>query len=206
MRYRIVEVPIKPLTPTNAAGIGHVFTNFAEHEIEIVQWPAAGARSLEAGTGVGGGVVEGAFDCYWRGEVLKSRNHAVGRDYVLGWTTDPEQAREEATVGTSARPFVLIDLINYHSDGGQAFISRNQRPTVYLVAPPGDAVTPEDCVAFYSDCSIGLEVNPGVWHHAPLQVDEADTYDNKQGRVHFCVTANFLEEREVLLSVPLRLN
>jgi hypothetical protein len=45
---------------------------------------------------------------------------------------------------------LLVDEVNYHDDGGQAFIAPGI-PTVFLLAPPGDDITPDKFVAIYSD-------------------------------------------------------
>lgn len=202
MSSRIVDVPLRTLSAENAKGLGKVFRSFDRAEIKLRQWPAQDSRPISPGTGYGG-IIEGSFEVYWKGEVLKAKNNAVGRSYTLGWLKEPRLAREDITAPPD-RPSILVSFFNYHPDGGQAFISRNQLPTVFLVAPPGDNVRPEDFVALYSDGTLGLSLFPGVWHQAPFPLSERDIYDNKQGSVHACVDLDFLIEEELLLSVPLR--
>jgi ureidoglycolate lyase len=46
--------------------------------IEIVRWPAQGWRPVDNDSGDRGGVTEGLFEFWWKGETLYARNTAVG--------------------------------------------------------------------------------------------------------------------------------
>lgn len=192
------DVPVLPLTPDNAAGLGHIVSDFKEAEVEIVRWPASGWRSVTEGRG--GGVTEGSFDMSWHGDILTGNNKGVERSYILGWSRDPEVA--SPTAKNPERTRVLTREANYHPDGGQVFFSRNRTPFVLLLAKPGDDVRPDDFVALHCNGSLGFHIDPGTWHQAPFTLGTADSFDNKQGRVHACVVCDFVEEFGGYLSVP----
>jgi hypothetical protein len=66
---RLVDVPLVRTTEQSIAGYGEV-AHTRDHRIEIVPWPLAGWRKLDAGTGIEGGTTEGIFACEWRGNEL----------------------------------------------------------------------------------------------------------------------------------------
>ncbi len=101
MTLALHEVPVKPLTPETAAGLGRIVTDYASAEVEIVRWPAAGWRGVTEGQG--GGVTEGPFDMEWRGEVLYGTNNGVARSYILGWSADPATAPVPRLASRTAR-------------------------------------------------------------------------------------------------------
>ena len=202
---KIHSVPVKPMTPENARGLGRVIDDFAAAEVAIVRWPQLGWRQVKRGDE--GGITQGAFKVAWRGELLMGLSDSFEVDnfhteYVLGWSRDPAEADPLAVEPQRQR--ILVSLMNYHPDGGQVFASRHRRPFLLLLAPPGDDLTPEDCVALRSDGSVGFHIDPGVWHQAPFTLADEDVFDNKQGRVHAVVECDFPEETGVFLSVPLR--
>ncbi len=192
------RVPLLALDATTAKGLGTLITSIDEAEIEQRRWPPSGRRPVTSGGY--GHTVEGPFDVYWQGEVMFSRNHAVGRADVLGWRVDPAEASEERAAVDHTRR--LVDEVNYHDHGGQAFIAPGV-PTVFLLAPPGDDVTPDDFVALYSDGTHGVNMHPGVWHTAPLPLAARATFANKQGSIHATVALWAREEWDLLLDVPL---
>jgi hypothetical protein len=201
---RIHQVPVKPMTPENARGLGRVIDDFEAAEVTIVPWPQQGWRAVSSGDE--GGITRGAFKSAWRGELLMgvSDNFEVDNfhtEYILGWSRDPAEADPRAIA--PAREQILVSLINYHPDGGQVFASRHRRPFLLLLAPPGDDVRAADCVALHSDGSVGFHIDPGVWHQAPFTLAEEDVFENKQGRVHGVVECIFPEEQGLYLSVPL---
>jgi ureidoglycolate lyase len=198
-------VPVRPMTPDNAHGLGRVIDDFEATEVAVVRWPQAGWRAVKRGDE--GGITRGAFKTAWRGELLMGLSDSFEVDnfhteYVLGWSRDPAEADPRAI--EPRRDRILVSLMNYHPDGGQVFASRRRRPFLLLLAPPGDDVTLEDCVALHSDGSVGFHIDPGVWHQAPFALAEEDVFDNKQGRVHAVAECDFPEEAGVYLSMPLR--
>ncbi len=183
-------------------GYGHFVDDFARAEVTIVPWPVAGRRPLVAGTGVEGGTVEDRFVMERRGQVQHAVNHAVGRSYVTGWLEDPAAAREDAPIVDASR--IYTHEANYHPDGGQIFFPLSTTPYVALLALPGDDVRAEDFVAFWFDGTRGIHIDPGVWHQPVFPVAERAVFDNRQGRVHACVSIDFVGELGVYVEVPLR--
>ncbi len=192
------SVRLQPLTEETAAGLGTLFRSLDEASIEQVQWRPSGSRPVTSGGF--GETVEGPFDIFWRGEMMFSQNNAVGRRDLLGWRVDPAEASEERMAVDHSR--LLVDEVNYHDDGGQAFIAPGV-PTVYLLAPPGDDVRPDDFVALYSDGTYGVNMHPGVWHTAPLPLADRATFGNKQGSIHATVGLWARQEWGLLFDVPL---
>lgn len=200
---RVHRVPLHAATPHTLAGLGHLVEAFDDARVEITPWPVAGWRKLVAGTGAEGGVVEDCFEMHRSGELQIAENHAVQRRYVTGWFADPATARE--TVQTTDTSRLYTHEANYHPDGGQIFFPRSNAAFVALLAPPGDDVTPESFVAFYFDGSAGVHINAGVWHQPVFPTRASATFDDRQGRVHACVSCSFVEEFGCYLEVPLSL-
>ena len=197
------DVPLVLATESTVEGYGHLVDDPDSWEIEIVQWPAQGWRPVDPGTGDEGGVVEGEFYSRWQGEVLRASNDAVNGDYVLGWSTNPAQARSDVEIDVPGR--VLLWHLNYHPDGGQLFYPRDGQPFVVPVAPPGDDVAPGDVVALYCDGSRGLYIHPGIWHDGVFPATAGQAFSDRQGRVHARISCNFAREFGVFLNVPLQL-
>lgn len=191
-------VPVLPLTAETAEGLGTLITAIDEAEIAHRRWKPSGRRPVTSGGY--GETVDGPFDIYWQGEMMFSHNQAVGRRDLLGWRCDPAEAREDREPEDHSR--LLVEEVNYHDDGGQAFVAPGV-PTVFLVAPPGDDVVPDAFVALYSDGSHGLNMHPGVWHTAPLPLTDRARFDNRQGSIHATVGLWSRAEWGLLFDVPL---
>ena len=191
-------VPLVVLDQDTAAGYGSLIRAIDEAQIVQRRWNPSGTRPVTSGGY--GDTVEGPFDIFWEGEMMFSENKAVGRRDLLGWRVDPEAARDDREPVDRSR--LLVDEVNYHDDGGQAFIAPGV-PTVFLLAPPGDNVTPADFKAFFSDGTVGMNMDPGVWHTAPLPLADFATYDNKQGSIHATIGLWARAEWGLLLDVPL---
>src|ERR1041384_1167844 len=88
---RLVDVPLVRATEDSIKGYGEI-AHGRDHRIEIMPWPLAGWRKLDAGTGIEGGTTEGIFACEWRGNELLGRNEAVGGHYVIGFPAWPWRA------------------------------------------------------------------------------------------------------------------
>lgn len=188
-------------TDLSLVGYGHFVDDFALAETTIVPWPVTGPRPLVPGTGNEGGVVEDVFVMERRGQTMHAVNHAVGRSYLTGWFEDPPRATEVHAPRDVSR--IYTHEANYHPDGGQIFFPRTLTPFVALLAKPGDDVTPEDFVAFLFDGTRGVHVDPGVWHQPVFPLSERAIFDNRQGRVHACVSVDFVREFGAYVEVPL---
>ena len=195
--------------------VGRPVTDFQTTVCDITPWPVAGRRPLAPDTGCGGGVVEDVFTLQRQGGIQFATNVGLGRRYVTGWYgEDPAAAQLDEEPPSTDLSFILTHEANYHPDGGQIFSSRDGQPFVLLLAPPGDDITPESFVAFFVDPGtgiVGVHADAGVWHQPAFPAANIagtapqQTLDNRQGRVHACVSVSFVEEFGGYMRVPLRL-
>jgi ureidoglycolate lyase len=197
------ETPLVAATAEALKGYGCLVEADPEKfPVEVVRWPAQGWRPIDDGSGDQGGVTQGLFEFWWKGETLYARNNAVGDSYLFGWSTWPEEARVDGLASTRER--ALVWRANYHPDGGQLFYPLNGESFVVPLALPGDDVTPDKFVTFWCDGSTGLYIHPNIWHGAIVpHADHADLLD-RQGRVHARVSVDFPKEFGCYLGVPLR--
>jgi len=198
---RLATTPVVDADDAALTGFGVLVDDPHAFPIQIVRWPAQGWRPVDENSGDQGGVTEGRFEFWWRGDTLFARNSAVGDDYLFGWSRWPEEA---ATDGPpSARRKALIWRANYHPDGGQLFWPLDGCRFVIPLALPGDDITPESFVSFRFDGRRGLYIHPGVWHGAVVPFDDHAVFLDRQGRVHARVSVDFAREFGCYLEVPL---
>ena len=55
---KVLDVPLVRASPESLRGYGEIVRDPQKHRIEIVPWPLAGWRRLDAGTGIEGGTTE----------------------------------------------------------------------------------------------------------------------------------------------------
>lgn len=189
------QIPLKIASEETLKGYGRVVRDFENEVVEITTWPQQGWRHIDAGTGNQGGVAVGDFEFEWSSDVMLASNTAVNRRYVTG--------RLPANESHSNRKHVLIREVNYHPDGGQVFYPQNGESYVVVLALPGDDVKMEDFVAFYMDGSFGIQIHAGIWHQSPYPINDKATCKGKQGKVHACVTMDFVKEFSKYMLVPL---
>ena len=201
---RTHRIPLVAATEASLEGYGRLVEDPQSFPIEIVRWPAQGRRPVDANSGDQGGVAEGIFEFWWRGDTLYARNNAVGDSYIFAWSTWPEQA---AAAGPARpRQEALIWRANYHPDGGQMFYPLHGESCVVPLALPGDDVIPERFVAFRCDGESGLYIHPNVWHGAVVPLADNAQLLDRQGRVHARVSVDFAREFGCYLAVPLPLS
>jgi hypothetical protein len=199
---RVHETPVVAASDESLKGLGCLVDDPASFPIEITRWPAQGWRRVDENSGDQGGVAEGIFEFWWKGETLYARNNAVGDNYLFGWSNWPEEA---ATTGRAAgRERALIWRANYHPDGGQLFYPLEGQSFVVPLAPPGDDVRPDHFVTFWCDGSRGLYIHPYIWHGALVPLDDEARFLDRQGRVHARVSVDFPKEFGCYLASPLR--
>jgi ureidoglycolate lyase len=198
---RTHETPLVVATNADLQGYGRLVDDPASFQVEIVRWPAQGWRKIDDHSGDQGGVTEGLFEFWWKGETLYARNNAVGDSYLFGWSNWPEQASTDGKA--PARERALVWRANYHPDGGQLIWSARGQSFVVPLALPGDDVTPEQFVSFWCDGSRGLYIAPNVWHGPFAPHDDEATFHDRQGRVHARVSVDFPKEFGCYLAVPL---
>jgi ureidoglycolate lyase len=202
---RVHETPLVIASEDRLAGFGCLVDSPEAFPIEIVRWPAQGWRPVDENSGDQGGVTEGLFEFWWKGDTLYARNNAVGDSYLFAWSTWPEEA---ATSGPGSGPGnrrerALIWRANYHPDGGQLFYPLNRQSFVVPLALPGDDVTPDRFVTFWCDGSRALYIHPNVWHGAVVPLDDHAGFLDRQGRVHARVSVDFAKEFGCYLAAPL---
>lgn len=199
------ETPVVPATEENLLGYGFLVDDPSDFPIEIVRWPAQGWRPVDANSGDQGGVTEGIFEFWWKGETLYARNNAVGDSYLFAWSTWPEDLTPETTGAQTAggvRERALIWRANYHPDGGQMVFPINGESFLVTLALPGDDVTPDSFTTFRSD-GRGIYIHPGVWHGPFIPLNDHAEFLDRQGRVHARVSVDFVKEFGCFLSAPL---
>ena len=196
----VVRTPIITASPDSVHQYGLMVEHPDDAKIEIVRWPAAGWRPIDADSGTGAGIVEGVFLNRWRGDILYGHNNAVDGDYLVGYATDPNRADEDHE---RLPRKILLWHASYHPDGGQLFYPQDPGPFAVTLAMPGDDVRPEDFVTFRFDGSRGLYIRPGVWHVGPFPISGSMRFFDRQGAVHARVSVQFAEEFNCLLEVPL---
>lgn len=198
---KVFETPLVQANAETLRGYGQIVDVPDTHHIEIVRWPAQGWRPVDKNSGDQGGITEGLFEFWWKGDTLYARNNAVGDSYLFAWSQYPEEA---LTTGASKpRERALIWRANYHPDGGQLFYPTDGQSFVIPLALPGDDITPEKFVAFRCDGGKGLYIHPNIWHGAVVPVDDHSRFLDRQGRVHARVSVDFAKEFGGYLSVPL---
>ena len=195
-----VTIPIVDATPETLEGYGQLVSDPNNIDVEIVRWPAQGSRPVDTDSGDEGGTTEGVFISEWKGDVLFGRNDAVGGNYVLGYGTEPADAKEDHNEKPDT---LLIWHANYHPDGGQLFFPQVNEPYLSPLAKPGDDVQPEDFVCFRFQGNQGLYIHPNVWHEGIFAIEGQHRCFDKQGAVHARVSVHFPKEFDCLLEVKL---
>jgi hypothetical protein len=199
---RVYETSLIAASDASLRGYGCLVEEPYGFPIEVVRWPAQGWRAIDASSGDQGGVTEGLFEFWWRGETLYARNNAVGDSYLFAWSTWPEIAK--STPGDAQRDRALIWRANYHPDGGQLFYPLRGQSFVVPLALPGDDVRPEQFVSFWCDGTRGLYIRPNVWHGAVVPLADHAEFVDRQSRVHARVSVDFVKEFGCYLAAPLR--
>ena len=194
---RRVTMPVVEATPQTLHGYGHLVEDPQQCRIEIVRWPAQGWRPVDDGTGDEGGTTEGVFISEWYGDVLYGRNSAVGGHYVLGYGTEPGDAR---TDHSNPPRQMLLWHANYHPDGGQMFFPLDRTPFYVPLALPGDDVRPEDFVCFRFDGSAGLYIHPNIWHEGVFTLTGTQRFLDRQGKVHARVSIDLADRKSTRLN------
>jgi ureidoglycolate lyase len=59
---------------------------------------------------------------------------------------------------------LVVDLVERHPHGSQAFVPLSPCRMVVVVAPPGERVAAADLVAFETNGTQGINYRPGTWH------------------------------------------
>lgn len=198
-----VLMPVVDATECSLAGFGHLVTDPAQCEVEIVRWPTQGTRPVDEDTGDQAGTTEGTFVSEWNGDILYGRNEAVAGHYILAYATDPAVAQHGHTRKPSR---MLLWHANYHPDGGQLFFPLERKPFYVPLALPGDDITPHRFVCFRFSGDRGLYIHPCIWHEGVFTAYGKQRFFDKQGAVHARVSVDFAREFNCLLEARLPSN
>lgn len=200
-KMKRVRIPVVLASPETLEGYGCLVDSPDDFPIKIVRWPAQGWRPVDLDTGDEAGTTEGIFVSEWRGDILHGSNEAVGGRYILGYGTEPGEARDD-----HSRPpeKLLLWHANYHPDGGQLFFPLEPRPFLVPLALPGDDILPEHFVCFYFNGDQGLYIHPEIWHEGVFALSDRQRFFDRQGAVHARVSVDFPREFGALLEVDLR--
>ena len=60
-----VDIPLVHANAESLKGYGELVSDYQNHIVEIVTWPAQGWRSIDVGTGDEGGHTDGIFKFWW---------------------------------------------------------------------------------------------------------------------------------------------
>jgi Ureidoglycolate lyase len=191
-----IEMPIVEATGAVLKGYGRLIDHPNDCPIEIVRWPARGARPVDEDSGDQAGTTEGVFVSEWRGDILYGRNEAVDGHYILAYACDPEFA---GTDHNSRPARMLLWHANYHPDGGQLFFPLDRAPFYVPLALAGDDVTPDRFVCFRFDGRQGLYIHPNIWHEGVFTLQGTQRFFDRQGAVHARVSVDFAREFGCLL-------
>jgi Ureidoglycolate lyase len=195
-----VSIPVVDATNESLKGYGCLVDSPDDFQVEIVRWPAQGWRPVDPDTGDEAGTTEGVFISEWQGDILYGRNEAVGGHYILGYSVEPRDARNDHAEPPKR---LLLWHGNYHPDGGQLFFPLDNRPFIVPLALPGDDVRPGQFVCFRFSGSHGLYIHPDVWHEGVFALAGTQRFFDRQGAVHARVSVDFPREFGCLLEVNL---
>ena len=195
-----IRIPIIEANALTLNGYGCLIDDPKNFKIEICRWPAQGWRPVDLDSGDEGGTTEGIFTSEWKGEILYGSNMAVGGNYILGYSAEPEQASE---LDSSKPETIFMWHANYHPDGGQLFFPIDHHPYLVPLALPGDDVRPEHFICFLCDGTQGLYIHPNIWHEGVFAIQGKQRFFDRQGAVHARVSIDFAREFQCLLEIPL---
>jgi hypothetical protein len=195
-----VVMPVVDASDETLRRYGRLVDDPQSCTIEIVRWPSTGTRAVDEDTGDQGGTTDGVFVAQWRGDILYGRNEAVGGHYILAYAVDPVEAD---TTHERDPERMLLWHANYHPDGGQLFFPLARASFMVPLAPPGDAVKPQDFVCFRFDGTRGVYIHPNVWHEGVFGMRGTQRFFDKQGAVHARVSVDFAREFGCLLEASL---
>ena len=193
-------MPVVKATAQTLQGYGLLVDDPEQCKVEIVRWPAAGWRPVDADTGDEAGTTQGVFISDWQGDILYGRNDAVGGHYILAYAQLPEHAD---THHRREPERMMLWHANYHPDGGQLFFPLERKPFMVPLALPGDDIAPEQFVCFRFDGSQGLYIHPNIWHEGVFGLSGTQRFFDKQGAVHARVSVDFAREFGCLLAAEI---
>lgn len=97
------------------------------------------------------------------------RHHDLAKVEALG-----EEARVLVSLFVSQPVTVPLELsfLERHPQGSQAFMPLHEERFLVVVAPPGDAIDPQDVRAFVTNGRQGVNYRAGTWHAVQSVLDK----------------------------------
>ena len=89
-----------------------------------------------------------------------------------------------------------------HDDAGQSFYPSRHGPSIFWVAPVQPMIEPHDLRAFYSDGSLGICMDLGVWHTMPVCLRGDEVFMTARGNQEYdahSIDVHFDEDRGLAL-------
>ena len=115
-----------------------------------------------------------------QGVIPENINYGQTQKYVDLARIDIAEGGGETTVHLyRSRPVTLpflIERMERHPLGSQAFMPLHQQPFPVIVAPPGDDPEIRSIRGFISNGEQGINLHKGVWHHYQISLDGTCDY------------------------------
>ncbi|MEC9483866.1 MAG: ureidoglycolate lyase [Halomonas sp.] len=89
------------------------------------------------------------------------RYHDLAKVETLG---DEAHALISIFVSQPVEVPLTLDFLERHPQGSQAFMPLHEERFLIVVAPPGEAIDPQDVRAFVTDGRQGVNYRAGTWH------------------------------------------
>lgn len=188
---------------------GNTFTDFDKEQCRITTWKTGGWRPVE--DGISGGTTEGDFILNWDKNKHYSSNAGVkDGDYINAFRDTYSLlnhiSSSKNVLQRKKGKAYCANEINYHDDGSQLFISLDNW-FMLLVAKPKknpDDVKPSDFECFVIPSGVGVNVDAGVWHCAPIAYNYTKKVRMKtrQGKVHSKIYYDPVKEDNVIFEIP----
>ena len=98
-------------------------------------------------------------------------------------------------------PF-LVERMERHPLGSQAFMPLHQQPFPVVVAPPGDDPEVQAIKGFISNGEQGINLHKGVWHHYQVSLSGISDYlvIDRTGPQNNC--EEWVLDRPLMITVP----
>ena len=195
------EAPLVAATDATLEGYGALVIDPRTFPIEIVRWPAQGWRPIDPNSGDQGGVTEGVFEFWWKGDTLFARNNAVGDNYLFGWSTWPEEARDDGVQGRADRrlsggPTITPMAASFSIQPTARALSCRWRCRATTSHP---TASPRSCATDRADSTSTRAFGTGRCARMTTTRELLD----RQSRVHARVSVDFPKEFGCYLAVPL---
>ncbi|SFH59513.1 ureidoglycolate lyase [Modicisalibacter xianhensis] len=101
------------------------------------------------------------------------RYHDLAKVETLG---DEAHALISIFVSQPVEVPLVLEFLERHPQGSQAFMPLHEERFVIVVAPPGDEIDPQDVRAFVTDGRQGVNYRAGTWHAIQSVLERAGEF------------------------------